>query len=83
MGALNVGSIRLAFARLRTNRGGVAMPRVVAFPTGAMARRGEEAARFAFGSAVVLLVSRGAGRLDALAPGSLVRVGRRIGTQAG
>ena len=83
VGALNVGSIRLAFARLRTNRGGVAMPRVVALPAAAVACRGEEAARFAFGSAVVLLVSRGAGRLDAIEPGSVVRVGRRIGTRAG
>ena len=82
VGALNVGSIRLAFARLRTNRGGVAMPRPVRLEGPVVARRGDEAARFAFGSAVVILVSKAAGRLDPIAPGSIVRVGRRIGTAA-
>ncbi len=82
VGALNVGSIRLAFHRLRTNRGGPAIPRTLPISPPVEARRGAEAARFAFGSAVVLLVSRAAGRLDALEPHTIVRYGRRIGTQA-
>ena len=83
VGALNVGSIRLAFSDLRTNRLRVHAPRDVALPSPVAARRGEEAARFAFGSAVVLLLAPSAGRLDALAPGTVLRLGRRIGTLAG
>lgn len=83
VGALNVGSIRLAFHDLRTNRIGRKTPVTHALDPAVPARRGGEAARFAFGSAVVLLVSRSAGRLDPLEPGTVVRVGRRIGTRAG
>ncbi len=82
VGALNVGSIRLAFHRLRTNRGAPAVPRTLPVDPPVAARRGAEAARFAFGSAVVLLISRGAGRLDPLEPHAIVRYGRRIGTSA-
>lgn len=81
VGALNVGSIRLAFHRLRTNRGAPAVPRTIAIDPPVQARRGAEAARFAFGSAVVLLVSRAAGRLDPVEPHTIVRYGRRIGAQ--
>jgi phosphatidylserine decarboxylase len=80
VGALNVGSIRLAFHPLRTNRGGPAAPRAASFDPPVAARRGAEAARFAFGSAVVLLLARSAGRLDPLPPGAVVRYGCRIGT---
>jgi phosphatidylserine decarboxylase len=82
VGALNVGSIRLAFHPLRTNRGAPAVPRTLRLDPAHAARRGDEAARFAFGSAVVLLLSPGAGRIDARAPRSTVRYGRRIGTLA-
>jgi len=81
VGALNVGSIRLAFHRLRTNRGAPAVPRTIAIAPPVQARRGAEAARFAFGSAVVLLVSRAAGRIDPVEPHTIVRYGRRIGAQ--
>ena len=82
VGALNVGSIRLAFHSLVTNRWGKAVPREFPFTPAHAAQRGHEAARFAFGSAVVLLLSPEAGRLDALEPGTLVRQGRRVGTLA-
>lgn len=80
VGALNVGSIRLAFHGVRSNRGGPAVPREIAISPPLLARRGEEAARFAFGSAIVLLVSKEAGRLDPVEPHSAVRYGRRMGT---
>jgi phosphatidylserine decarboxylase len=82
VGALNVGSILLAFHPLRTNRGAPAVRRTFSLSPPLAARRGDEAARFAFGSAVVLLLSREAGRIDPLAAGSTVRYGRRIGTLA-
>ncbi len=82
VGALNVGSIRLAFHPLRTNRGGPATPRTFVLAPPRPVRRGEELGRFAFGSAVVLLLSAAAGRLDPLEAHSPARVGRRIGTAA-
>ena len=83
VGALNVGSIRLAFLDVRTNRTGRHEPVLVPLAPPLSLRRGDEFGRFEFGSAVVLLLSAGAGRLDALLPGSSVRVGRRIGSLAG
>jgi phosphatidylserine decarboxylase len=80
VGALNVGSIRLAFRALRTNRGGCAVPRTFELSPAVHGVKGAEAARFSFGSAVVLLLSRDAGRLDAVAPGTTLRYGARIGT---
>ena len=80
VGALNVGSIRLAFHPLVTNRGGRAERRTIPLDPPFAARRGVEAARFAFGSAVVLLLSPAAGRLDALPAGTVVRQGARVGT---
>jgi phosphatidylserine decarboxylase len=82
VGALNVGSIRLTFHEVRTNRTGRHDPTTTDLAPARAARRGEEFGRFEFGSAVVLLLSPGAGRLDDLPPGSTVRVGRRIGTTA-
>ena len=79
VGALNVGSIRLAFHSLRTNRGGTAVPRAIRVPTPISAVRGAEAARFAFGSAVVFLLSKAAGHLAEPAAGTVVRLGRPIG----
>jgi len=83
VGALNVGSIRLAFETtepLRTNRRGPRTPEELALRGEVATRKGDEAARFAFGSAIVLLLSREAGRLDPLEPGTVLRLGRRIGT---
>lgn len=80
VGALNVGSIGLEFHDTRTNRPFRRSPRTVVFAPPVVATRGDRAAWFSFGSAVVLLMSPAAGRLDALAPGTILRVGRRIGT---
>lgn len=82
VGAFNVGSIRLAFHPLRGNAPRYRGPRTVTLSPPVLARRGGEAARFAFGSAVVLLVSAASGTLVPLEPRSDVRVGRRIGTSA-
>ncbi len=80
VGALNVGSIGLEFHDVRTNRPFRRAPRTIPFAPPVAATRGDRAAWFSFGSAVVLLLSPGAGRLDALEPGTLLRVGRRMGT---
>jgi phosphatidylserine decarboxylase len=90
VGALNVGSIRLtAFPRLRTNRSvlgarsypvrDVRGPQVGGPGEG---QRGAELGWFEFGSAIVLLLARDAGRLEPLAPGTPLRVGQPIGTLA-
>lgn len=78
VGALNVGSIRLTFHPLRTNRP-VHGPALSTFEPPAALRRGEEFGRFEFGSAVVLLLSRAAGTLSPLEPQAPVRLGRAIG----
>jgi phosphatidylserine decarboxylase len=78
VGALNVGSIRLAaLPGLRTNRT-VFHPRT---QTGLSLRgaRGAELGWFEFGSALVLLLEREAGHLEPLAPGTPVRVGQPLG----
>jgi phosphatidylserine decarboxylase len=80
VGALNVGSITLAFHALRTNRLGVRSPRSETLSPPRRVERGDELGHFGFGSAVVLLLSPAAGRLDPLPAGASVHVGRRIGT---
>lgn len=82
VGALNVGSIRLAFHRIRTNRGGTCVPRPIALDAPVTVARGAEAARFAFGSAIVLLLAPGPGGLAALPVDSILRLGTRIGALA-
>jgi phosphatidylserine decarboxylase len=78
VGALNVGSIRLAIHPLRTNRNGMARPRTLALEA-VTVERGDEMGCFEFGSALVLLLAPGAGRLEPLAPGTSLRVGTEIG----
>jgi len=80
VGALNVGSVRLSFCPVRTNRNAPARPRTHAFAPPLIVRRGDEVGRFELGSAVVLACSPGCARLDALERGAAVRMGRRIGT---
>jgi phosphatidylserine decarboxylase len=80
VGALNVGSIRLSFHDLATNRGRRSAPREIPIDPPLRVIRGGDAGCFAFGSAVVLLVSADAGRLDALEKDAVLRMGRRIGT---
>jgi phosphatidylserine decarboxylase len=81
VGALNVGSIRLTFHPLRTNRPVHARLAETLVPP-VPVRRGEEFGRFEFGSAVVLLLSRAAGTLLPLEPRAPVRLGRAIGRLA-
>jgi phosphatidylserine decarboxylase len=78
VGALDVGSIRLAFHPLRTTRGGSARPRAWG-PLGLAVRRGEEAGWFELGSSLVLLLAPEAGTLHPLARGERVRVGWVLG----
>lgn len=82
VGALNVGSIRLSFCGVRTNRNVPAAPRTQVFAPPLRVRRGDEVGRFALGSAVVLACSRGCGRLDEVERGAVVRMGVRIGALA-
>jgi phosphatidylserine decarboxylase len=82
VGALNVGSIRLAFHDLRTNRGASARgARTHAVEV--HGRRGDELGWFEMGSAIVLLLSKEAGALAPLEPGTRVRVGTPIGRLRG
>lgn len=81
IGALNVGSIRLCFHPLRTNRGGPSRPRALALPD-VRGRRGDELGRFEFGSSIAVVLAPGTGALTPLEPGRRVHVGQRIGTRA-
>ncbi|MDJ0521039.1 MAG: archaetidylserine decarboxylase [Planctomycetota bacterium] len=76
VGALNVGSIQLVFSGARTNP----LRFEDAEPTGRRwGVRGEEFGRFELGSTVVLVLSKEAGTLDALPPGTKLRMGEAIG----
>ena len=82
VGALNVGSIRLAFHDVRTNRGGPARRHTWAPASSApwaRARRGQELGWFEMGSTVVLLLARSAGHLDSVEAGVRCHVGDRVG----
>ena len=81
VGALNVGSIRLTQADLRTNRGTPAGMRVVARPEIGV-RRGEEMGWFEFGSALVMVLELAGGGFEALPTGTSLRVGQVIGELA-
>ncbi|MDF1699619.1 MAG: archaetidylserine decarboxylase [Planctomycetota bacterium] len=80
VGALNVGSIKLAFHELTTNRRSkVAAQR---WPIAVDAARGDEFGLFELGSTVVLVLAREAGTLTPPPPGTKIRVGEPIGTLA-
>ena len=76
VGALHVGSIRVACARVRTNP-----LRQADEPASGpyWGKRGDEFGWFELGSTVVLLLAQEAGVLDDLAPGKKVRMGQAIG----
>jgi phosphatidylserine decarboxylase len=77
VGALNVGSIRLAaLPRFRSNAGAARARREALVVQGA---RGEELGWFEMGSSFVLLLAPEAGRLDALAAGARLRMGHVVG----
>lgn len=80
IGALNVGSIRLAVAPVRTNRVECGRPRRRRL-TGARGRRGDELGWFEFGSSLALLLGPGAGTLLPFAAGTRLRAGQPVGVQ--
>lgn len=77
VGALNVGSIRLSFDPLRTNRGAPAGPRERLVDV--TAQRGDELGWFELGSAIVVILGPGAGGVSRMETGTRVRVGTPIG----
>lgn len=78
VGALNVGSIKLAFHELRTNRlGKVAAQR---WPVAVDAARGDAFGLFELGSTIVMVLAKDAGALTPPAAGTTIRVGEPIGT---
>jgi phosphatidylserine decarboxylase len=81
VGALNVGSIRLAFHDVRTNRARARAPR--SWPLAVEGRRGEAFGRFELGSTLVLVLAADAGRLEPPPAGTRVRLGEPLGTIGG
>jgi phosphatidylserine decarboxylase len=77
VGAMNVGSIRLAFHDVRTEQWRRRPPRT--WDVSAQGRRGDEFGLFELGSTIVLLLAPEAGRFDDFEPDAAVRVGQRIG----
>ena len=78
VGATMVGKVRLAFDDLTTNELGRTVVRRAYVPARDVAKGGEWG-RFEFGSTIVLLASRGSIELRCEPPGSVLRLGRRIG----
>ncbi len=78
VGALNVGSIKLAFHDLTTNRGGgVAAQR---WPVAAKGSRGDEFGLFELGSTVVMILAMDGGSIEAPAAGTKLKLGDPFGT---
>ena len=79
VGATLVGKVRVVFDELSTGSGDVP----VECRYGSAGRRlskGDELGRFEFGSTLVMAAAPGALALDAQPPGTLLRLGRRIGS---
>lgn len=79
VGATMVGKVRVSFDPLTTNLAGARRAERDFGREGPRIARGEEWGRFEFGSTLVLVLAREAGRLEPLAEGTPVRLGRRIG----
>lgn len=79
VGATMVGSVRLAFDGLRTNRAGAAAVDRELGALGPKLARGEEWGHFEFGSTIVLLIPPGLFSLDIQPIGTPLRLGRAIG----
>jgi phosphatidylserine decarboxylase len=78
VGALNVGSIKLAFHDLTTNRGGdVAAQR---WPVAGGGTRGGEFGMFELGSTVVMLLAKDGGAIEAPAAGTKLKLGEAFGS---
>lgn len=79
VGAMLVGGVRVLFDALRTNvRGGQVVWRDYG-DRGRCYGKGEEWGRFEFGSTIVLVATPGTVELDPAEPGTIVRLGTRIG----
>jgi phosphatidylserine decarboxylase len=78
VGATVVGSVRVVYHELRTNRPGARPLAGALEPPHALAR-GAELGRFELGSTVIVLCRPGEAVLDDLAPGTPVRMGQAIG----
>ena len=78
VGATLVGRVRLAFDDLCTGPGEARSARVYD-PPGLALAKGQEWGRFEFGSSLVLVAAPGALELEIPAPGTPLRLGRRIG----
>jgi phosphatidylserine decarboxylase len=82
IGATLVGSVRVTFDDLRTNRSGQRVDRV--YTEGApWFAKGDEWGRFEFGSTIVMIAAPGQMVLEGKPPGSRLRIGERIGTLGG
>ena len=75
-----VGSVRVTFDELVTNRVAAGRTRRDYRDRAFHLEKGEEWGRFEFGSTIVLLAEPGVLELAAQAPGSELRLGARIGT---
>ncbi len=83
VGATNVGKVRVTFDDVTTNvPRAIASERVYPAPGPAFAK-GDELGRFEFGSTIVMIASPGLVDLDFQPPGTILRLGRRIGTLHG
>ena len=80
VGATMVGGVRVLFDALRTNVGGTGVVWRDYGENGRRYGKGEEWGRFEFGSTIVLLAAPGTAELDATPPGTILRLGTRIGT---
>jgi phosphatidylserine decarboxylase len=78
VGATMVGSVKLSFDDLTTNRGLAAARRELG-PDAPHFARGEEWGRFEFGSTIVLLIPPESFELDVKPPGTPLRLGEVIG----
>jgi phosphatidylserine decarboxylase len=80
VGATFVGSVRVTFDELATNRVAAGRTKRDYRDRALHLEKGEEWGRFEFGSTIVLLAEAGVLELAAQAPGSELRLGARIGT---
>jgi phosphatidylserine decarboxylase len=78
VGATVVGSVRVVYHALSTNRPG-ARPFAATIEPPFALQRGQELGRFELGSTVIVLCRPGEALLDDLAPGTPVRMGQAVG----
>ncbi len=80
VGATLVGKVRVEFDGLTTNAPGAAAETRRYPEPGRRFEKGQEWGRFEFGSTIVLIATADLLRIDARPPGSVLRLGERIGT---